>query len=104
MTLIAFSGSVVQAATVNEVLARTPKKIGDFVLYCGEHFKDCRTIVVAVDIEHLAENNPRICTIKTKDNDAATKSILAWLAGRKEMQGTPTKAGIGAAIKALWPC
>jgi hypothetical protein len=104
MALIALSGSVVEAETNKDRIARTPKKTGDFVPYCTNNFKDCLLTVIDVDIEHLAENNPRICTIKTRDNDAATKSILGWLAGHKETHGTPTRTGIGAAIKALWPC
>jgi hypothetical protein len=104
VTVIAFSGSLVQAEKVSEVLARTPKKTGDFVAFCTDHFKDCVTIVISVDIEHLAESNPRICTIRTKDNAGATKSIVGWLAQHKEIHGKPTRTGIGAAIKALWPC
>lgn len=104
MISIAFSGSVVRAEKVSEVLARTPKKTADFVAYCTDHFKDCRTIIVSVDIEHLAESKPNVCTIRSKDNDVATKSIVGWLAQHKEIYGKPTRDGIGAAIKALWPC
>ena len=102
--LIAVSASVVQAQTANDVVARTPKKTGDFVRYCADHFKDCRSMVLLVDIELLAENNPRICTIKIKDNDAATKSIVDWLRRREETHAMATKTGITTAIKVLWPC
>ena len=103
-TAIAFSGSLVQAEKVSDVLASTPMKTADFVAYCTDHFKDCRTIIVSVDIEHLAESKPHVCTIRSKDNDVATKSIVGWLAQHKVIHVNSTRAGIGAAIKALWPC
>lgn len=61
-------------------------------------------MVTLVDIDLIAENNPRICTIKIKDNAAATKSILAWLTRREETHAMATKTGITTAIKVLWPC
>jgi len=104
VALIAFSGPTAQAQMGSEVFARAPKKIGDFVPYCTDHFKDCRTMVVVVDIELLAEGKAHICTIGIKDNEIAVKSIVGWLAQHKETHGMPTKTGISAAIKALWPC
>ena len=101
---MALCGSIAQAQPTSDVIARIPKKIGDFVRYCADHFKDCQTMVTLVDIEHIAENNPRICTIKIKDNAAATKSILDWLRRREETHAMATKAGITTAIKVLWPC
>lgn len=101
---VAVSASAVEAQAVNDVVGRTPKKSGDFVRYCADHFKDCRSMVLLVDIELLAENNPRICTIKLKDNDAATKSIVDWLRRREETHAMATKTGITTAIKVLWPC
>jgi hypothetical protein len=102
--LIAFSGSIAQAQMGSEVIARTPKKIGDFVPYCTDHFKDCRSMVVLVDIELLSEGKAHSCTIGIKDNETATKSIVGWLARREETHSMPTKTGIRTAIKVLWPC
>ena len=104
VALVAFSGSLAQAELGGDVVARTPKTIGDFVPYCTDHFKDCRSMVLLVDIELLSENDPHICTIGIKDNDIATKSIVGWLAQHEQMHAMPTKTGISAAIKALWPC
>ena len=102
--LISFFGSIAQAQMGNEVIARTPKKIGNFVPYCTDHFKDCRSMVVLVDIELLSEGKTHICTIGIKDSEIATKSIIGWLARREETHSMPTKTGIRTAIKVLWPC
>ena len=105
LTLIAFSGSIVQAETTSALLARLPKKVGDFVPYCTGHFKDCRDIVIIADIELMAERMAPTCggNIPTRNNDVATKSIVDWLARHKETHGMPTRTGIKAAMKAL-PC
>lgn len=103
-TLIAFSGSIVQADSTSELLARVPKKVGDFVPYCTGHFKDCKDIVIIADIELMTERMAPNCDIPTKkNNDVATKSIVGWLARHKETHGMPTRTGIKAAFKAL-PC
>jgi hypothetical protein len=102
--LIAFSTSHAGAQKVSDVVARTPKKTSDFVRYCADHFDDCRSMVILVDIELVAENKPRVCTIKIKDNAAATKSIVDWLRRREETHAMATKTGIITAIKVLWPC
>ena len=53
--LIAFSGPIALAQTRSEVIARTPKKIYEFVPYCTGHFNDCRSMVDLVANELLAE-------------------------------------------------
>lgn len=103
MALIAFSGTVVQAETPDQFLARMPKKVGDFVPYCTGHFKDCKEVVIIADIELMTERMAPNCNVPRKNNDVATKSIVGWLAQHKETHGMPTRTGIKAAMKAL-PC
>jgi hypothetical protein len=102
--LIAFTGPIAQAQTGSEVIARTPKKIFEFVPYCTDHFDDCRSMVVLVANEFLAEGKSHNCTIDIKDNEIATKSIIDWLARREETHAMSTKIGIRTAIKVLWHC
>ena len=102
--LIAFSGPIALAQTGSEVIARTPKKIHEFVPYCTDHLDDCRSMAVLVDNELLSEGEPHICTIGIKDNEIATKSIIGWLARREETHAMSTKTGIRTAIRVLWHC
>jgi hypothetical protein len=104
VALMASFGSIAHAQMGSEVIARAPKKIGDFVPYCTGHFKDCRSMVVLADIDILSEGKAHLCPIGIKDMDIAAKSIVGWLARHKETHAMPTKAGIRSAIKALWPC
>jgi hypothetical protein len=102
--LIAFSGPIALAQTGSEVIARTPKRIYEFVLYCTGHFNDCRSMVDLVANELLSEGQPHICTIELKDNEIATKSIISWLARREETHAMSTNIGLRTAIKVLWRC
>jgi hypothetical protein len=104
VALIALFGSIAQAQTENEVLAVVPKKVGAFVPYCTNHIKDCQSVVVFFDTEPLSKPEAHSCTIGTVDKEAATKSILSWLARREETHSMPTKLGIRTAIRVLWPC
>lgn len=101
---IVFYGSVAQAQLGREVIARTPKTVVGFIPFCTDNFKDCRSMTTLVNIDLLSEGNPKVCTIGIKDMEIATKSIVGWLAQHKETHAMPTKTGINAAIKALWPC
>jgi len=102
--LIVFSGPIALAQTDSEVIARTPKKIYEFVPYCPGHFNDCRSMVDLVANELLAERQPHICAIGLKDNEIATKSIVSWLARREETHAMSTNIGLRTAIKVLWRC
>ena len=102
--LIALLGSIAQAQLESEVFAVAPKKVGAFVPFCTERFKDCQSVVVSVDIELLSERNAHNCTIGTTDKEVATKSIVTWLARREETHAMSTKLGIRTAIRVLWPC
>ena len=65
-------------------------------------------MVALVDIDRMSQPKAAACSFGTpdakKDMDAATRSIVAWLVPRKEAQGLATRAGISAAMKALWRC
>jgi hypothetical protein len=102
--LIALSGPIAQAQTASEIIARTPKKIFEFVPYCTDHFNDCRSMVDFVANELLSERQPHICTTGIKDNEIATKSIIGWLARREETHAMSTNTGLRTAIKVLWHC
>jgi hypothetical protein len=105
LALIAGLGTSAQAEFGEEIVARAPKTVGALLPWCGDHFKDCGVLVAVTDAEHIAEGpSPGACVIGTRHGEAATKSILAWLAAHKETHAAPTDAGIAAAINALWPC
>jgi len=95
--LITFSGSIVQAQKVD--FAKSPK-VGDFVLYCTDNFKDCVHMVILVDIELMAEQMAPTCK-NPRNNDAWTKSIVDWLARHKETHNMQTRTGIRGAMKAV---
>ena len=57
--LIAFPGPIALAQTGSEVIARTPKKIYEFVPYCTSHLNDCRSMVDLVANELLSEGERR---------------------------------------------
>jgi hypothetical protein len=46
---LVFSGPIALAQTGSEVIARTPKKIYEFIPYCTSHFNDCRYAVFISD-------------------------------------------------------
>jgi hypothetical protein len=102
--LIVLSGPIVLAQTGSEVIARTPKKIYEFVPYCTGHFNDCRYMVDLIAKELLAERQPHICAVGLKDNEITTKSIVSWLARREETHAMSTIRGLKTAIKVLWHC
>jgi hypothetical protein len=102
--LIGLSGPIVLAQTGSEVIARTPKKIYEFVPYCADHFSDCRSMVDLVANELLVERQPHICAIGLKNNEITTKSIVSWLARREETHAMSTVLGLKTAIKVLWHC
>ena len=105
LTLIAGLGSAARAEFGEEIVARAPKTVAALLPWCTDHFKDCRLLVAVVDAENIAEGpSPGACAIATRDGEAATRSILAWLAAHKETHPGATDAGIAAAINALWPC
>ncbi len=103
--LIASLVTAVQAEVGDELRARAPKTVATLLPWCTDHFKDCRGLVTLVDIDTLSEGpSPGACVIGTRDSEAATRSILDWLAAHKETHGGPSETGIAAAINALWPC
>jgi hypothetical protein len=102
--LIVIFGPIVLAQTGSEVIAKTPKKIYEFVSYCTDHFNDCRYMVDLVADELLAERQPHICAVRLKDNEIATKSIVSWLARREETHAMSTNLGLRTAVKVLWHC
>ena len=102
--LIVFSGPIALAQTGSEVIARTPKKIYEFVPYCTSHLNDCRSMVDLVANELLSEGQLHICAIELEDNEIATKSIISWLARREETHAMSTNIGLRTAIKVLWHC
>jgi hypothetical protein len=104
VALISCSASVAQAQTGNEIMDRAPKKIYEFVRYCTDHFNDCQSIVVMVANEAGPDGKLPSCPIGIKDNEAATKTIVSWLARREETHAMSTKIGIRTAIRALWHC
>jgi hypothetical protein len=85
--------------------APAPKTVATLLPWCTDHFKDCRALVGLTDAENLSEGpSPGACVIGSQDGEAATRSILAWLAAHQETHAGSTDAGIAAAINALWPC
>ena len=102
--LFAYSGPFSLAQTSSEVIARTPKKIYEFVPYCTGHLNDCRSMVDLIANELLSEGQPHICVVKFKDNEIATKSIISWLVRREETHAMSTNIGLRTAINVLWHC
>lgn len=104
LALIA-GAAALQAEVGDELRARAPKTVATLLPWCAANAKDCRALVGLVDLDNIAEGpSPGACVIGTRDGEAATKSILDWLAAHKETHAGPTEAGIAAAINALWPC
>ena len=102
--LISFSGPIALAQTGSEIIARTPKRIYEFIPYCTGQFNDCRSMVDLVANELLSEGQPHICKIVLKDNEISTKAIISWLARREETHAMSTNIGLRTAIKVIWRC
>jgi hypothetical protein len=105
VALIALASTAARAELGDELRARAPKTVAALLPWCPDHFKDCRGLVTLVDIDTLSEDTgSSACVIGTRDMEAATRSILDWLAQHKETHAGSAEAGIAAATKALWPC
>ena len=87
-----------------------PNTIGDFVVFCADHFSDCEREVRTSDVAALAEAlfakpSQLACVVpKGMDHDAAVKDILVWLSEHKNVAAMKTDDGIRAAEKHLWRC
>jgi hypothetical protein len=104
LALIA-AATAVRAEVGDELRARAPKTVATLLPWCAANARDCRALIGLVDLDNIAEGpSPGACVIGTRDAEAATKSILDWLATHPETHAGPAEAGIGAAINALWPC
>ena len=104
VTLLA-TATAVHAEVGDELRARAPKTVATLLPWCAVNTRDCRALVGLVDLDNIAEGpSPGACVIGTRDGEAATKSILDWLAAHKETHPNPAEAGIATAINALWPC
>src|SRR5580765_7412900 len=99
------TATAVHAEVGDELRARAPKTVATLLPWCAANAKDCRALVGLVDLDNIAEGpSPGACVIGTRDGEAATRSILDWLATHKETHAGPAEAGIATAINALWPC
>jgi hypothetical protein len=103
---LALSGTAALHAEVgDELRVRAPKTVATLLPWCAANARDCRALVGLVDLDNVAEGpSPGACVIGTRDGEAATSSILDWLAAHKETHAGPSEAGIATAINALWPC
>jgi hypothetical protein len=104
VAMIAFSASVAQSQSDNEIIDRTPKKVYEFVRFCNDHFNDCQSMIAVVANQFWPDSKDASCTNGIKGNEVATKSIVSWLARREETHAMSTIIGIRTAIRALWHC
>ena len=105
LALTAAIGTAAHAEVGDELRARAPKTVATLLPWCAANARDCRALVGLVDLDNISEGpSPGACVIGTRDGEAATRSILDWLAAHEETHAGPAEAGIAAAINALWPC